>query len=302
MTENKQIAKWGFGMAPISRKMQCRYDVAVQTALDLFEGNLELEEVNPVDLSELKGMFNRCLRQDQWDWFSVFTDLGEPDRKHMQQIVGDLKELRRAITINDTSAVELCKRKLITNEILTYLDAYQNSSEDHESGDSGRVYILSTREQPHILKIGMTRRSVSKRVKEINAATGVLIPFAARKVFRVTNVADAEREVFKHLTQYRIRSDREFFELPFSKAVKIIEQYIEDARMQQKKRGHVIWFDHKRKYGFISTEDSQNVFLHISQIYKYDVEKIQKGSAVEYNRSIRPQGICALDVRLIENE
>ena len=31
---------------------------------------------------------------------------------------------------------------------------------------------ISSREQPNILKIGMTRRSVSQRVKEINSAKG----------------------------------------------------------------------------------------------------------------------------------
>ena len=46
MKERKSIAKWGFGMAPISSRMQRRYDAAVQTALDLFDGNIDPQEIS----------------------------------------------------------------------------------------------------------------------------------------------------------------------------------------------------------------------------------------------------------------
>ena len=90
MEKMKSIAKWGFGMAPISERMQARYDAAVQTALDLMDGNLIFDEVNLDAISELKGMFNRCIRQDQWDWFSVFTELGTPPYHNMSKIVSAL--------------------------------------------------------------------------------------------------------------------------------------------------------------------------------------------------------------------
>lgn len=47
MDEKRIIPKWGFGMAPISARMQSRYDLAVQCGLDLIDGNLEPEEVDP---------------------------------------------------------------------------------------------------------------------------------------------------------------------------------------------------------------------------------------------------------------
>ena len=129
--------------------MQRRYDAAVQTTLDLFGGNIELQKVPLDDISELKGMFNRCLRQDQWDWFSVFTEFGEPSHKHLREIVHNLQTLRRSIITDDQESIESAKQQLIDNNLLLYLHNYQediNSSSD--SDDAGWVYILSTREQP----------------------------------------------------------------------------------------------------------------------------------------------------------
>ncbi|WP_413789078.1 GIY-YIG nuclease family protein [Bacillus kandeliae] len=45
--------------------------------------------------------------------------------------------------------------------------------------------MLSRREEPNVLKIGMTNRSIEKRIKEINSATGVLFPFSVKRVFKV---------------------------------------------------------------------------------------------------------------------
>src|SRR4030095_14399518 len=106
VNETKVIAKWGFGMAPISARMQCRYDNAVQTGLDILNGNLAADEINFECLSDLKGMFNRCLRQDQWDWFSVFTDLGEPRREDLKQLGNVIGQLRKAIKGSELAEME----------------------------------------------------------------------------------------------------------------------------------------------------------------------------------------------------
>jgi len=302
MKERKPIARWGFGMAPISSRMQRRYDAAVQTALDLFDGNIEPQRVPLDDLSELKGMFNRCLRQDQWDWFSVFTEFGEPPHKHMRQIVNNLQTLRRSLIANDHEAVESAKQRLIDNNLLQYLDNYQTDLNSRSgSDDAGWVYILSTREQPTILKIGMTRRSVSQRVKEINSATGVLIPFSARRVFRVKHAADAEREIFALLSQYRIRPDREFFEIPFARAASLIDEYLAESRMRQRQRGKIVWFDREKCYGFIATAENKDVFMHSSQVTRSDLPALKPGTSVEFDLGQRPQGPCALQVCVLQD-
>lgn len=301
MKERKSIAKWGFGMAPISSRMQRCYDVAVQTTLDLFGGNIELQKVPLDDISELKGMFNRCLRQDQWDWFSVFTEFGEPAHRHMRGIVHNLQILRRSIITGDQKSIESAKQQLIDNNLLLYLHNYQEDiNSSSSSDDAGWVYILSTREQPNILKIGMTRRSISQRVKEINSATGVLIPFSARHVFRVKHATDAEREIFALLNQYRLRSDREFFEIPFNKAVTLINEYLAKTQMRQRQRGTIVWFDLKRKYGFISTEKNKDIFVHSSQVTRSDLSVLKSGTVVEFDLGRNTRGLCALRVKVIK--
>ena len=300
MKERKSIAKWGFGMAPISSRMQLRYDAAVQTALDLFGGNIEPQKVPLDDISELKGMFNRCLRKDQWDWFSVFTKFGEPSHKHMRRIVNNLQTLRRSIITDDQESIESAKQQLIDNNLLLYLHTYQEDINSSSGSDDGWVYILSTREQPNILKIGMTRRSVSQRVKEINSATGVLIPFSARHVFRVKHATDAEREIFALLSQYRLRSDREFFEIPFNKAVILINEYLAKAQMRQRQRGTIKWFDLKRKYGFISTDENKDIFVHSSQMTRSELSILKSGTVVEFDLGCNPRGLCALRVKVIK--
>jgi len=225
-----KIPKWGFGMAPISPRMQGRYDFAVQSMQALLNDESTLTEVDPESLSELKGMFNRCVRQDQWDWFSVYTQFGGPPRREIDQIVPLIVELRRAVIEGDGDAVCVAKKRLAAGNIIPYLNTFAaGGPQSNPDGTSGWLYVLSTKHQPTILKIGMTTRSVFERVKEINAATGVLHPYSARAVFRVPNAAIAERDIFRILSDFRIRPDREFFQLEFRAAVASIEKYLADA-------------------------------------------------------------------------
>ena len=215
-------------MAPISARMQGRYDYAVQSMIDFFEGKTALEEIEPEQISELKGMFNRCLRKDQWDWFSVFTRFGSPPRQVLRPLIPLLVDLRRGVISGEIHRVERIRLQLLHLDLFRLLKTFQDASYSQANNpEGGWIYILSTREQPNILKIGMTNRSVTQRVKEINSATGVLIPFSARAVFRVRDAAKAEREIFVLLDQYRVRRDREFFELPFKLAAETIEIYLQ---------------------------------------------------------------------------
>lgn len=217
----------------------------------------------------------------------------------MRQIVGALVGLRRAIKDDDTEGAERFKVQLIRSSFLTCLDAYQDGfGEYSRDADGGWIYIVSTREQPDVLKIGMTRRSVERRVKEINSATGVLIPFSARKVFRVTDAAIAERAIFDRLKPYRVRPDREFFSLPFKEAVTLIESYLDAARMRQRKRGNVVWFSPEKRYGFIASEGYQDIFLHASQVSDEDRQNLKPGALVEFDIGYNPHGQFALNARL----
>lgn len=45
---------------------------------------------------------------------------------------------------------------------------------------TGYLYLLSTRDRPRHLKIGFTEADVVERVRQINRATGIVIPFGVR--------------------------------------------------------------------------------------------------------------------------
>jgi hypothetical protein len=227
MERKRAIPKWGFGMAPISARMAGRYDLAVEAVLALLEEQILPSEVDLDLLSELKGMFNRCVRKDQWDWFSVYSQFGEPERGDMQRIASLLYALRASLGSGDITQTEGLIRKLEDANLVKYLRTFRDGGPVRDAdGTSGWLYMLSTREQPKLLKIGMTTTSVFQRVRQINGATGVPFPFSARAVFRVTDAAAAERAVFELLREYRVRPDREFFEVDFAFAVRQVEQLL----------------------------------------------------------------------------
>ena len=74
-----------------------------------------------------------------------------------------------------------------------------------------------------------------------NRATGIVFPFSSRKVFRVYDASYSEKLVYKELSQYRIRNDREFFLLSYSKACEMIEKILIDNNMMYYK------YDNKEK-------------------------------------------------------
>lgn len=301
MEKKKHIAKWGFGMAPVSTTMRKRYDEAVQSVADYVLDNIALDNLSPDNISELKGMFNRCVREDQWDWFTVHAELGNPSTRDMRAIAYGLTSLRIQALGKDVQAAEETAQHLVKNGLLNSLMFYQgeHGHAEQEDGD-GWVYILSTRKSPNILKIGMTTRSVSQRVREINSATAVLHPLSARAVYRVRNASTAESEIFQVLAAYRIRQDREFFEIPFVQATKAIRAYINKENLSCMRGGEIIWYDQQKQYGFISDGTEDDVFVHRSQIKKEDVPAIKPGTIVEYSVLVRPQGKLALDVRLTD--
>ena len=79
-------------------------------------------------LSELKGMFNRYIRKDQWDYAMVGEELGNPPARHARLIANDLLKLRRALIANDTDSAEQANKGLQENSILKYLENYASPS------------------------------------------------------------------------------------------------------------------------------------------------------------------------------
>jgi hypothetical protein len=99
-------------------------------------------------------------------------------------------------------------------KVKVFLGAAEIANEEN----AGWIYVLSTRETPDLLQVGMTRRTIEQEVRELNAGTGVGIPFGVRCCWRVRNPKRAKAIVHAALEPFRIRGDRALFRLQFSEA------------------------------------------------------------------------------------
>lgn len=225
-------AKYGFGDAPLKLAHREKTESAIRVVLSAIE-NLPRSptELHLDAISHVKGQFTRTVKQDQWDWSTVWRLLGRPSRGFADGISKNLGALRVALKNQDFPAAEIAVDAVLSKNILRYLHSFLNpvdqDVEDMRDGtDNGHIYILSTRMLPTILKIGVTQRSVEIRVKEINRATGVIVPFGVRAVWEVKKAKDAEKEIHLLFDEYRVREDREFFEINFENASKLINDYL----------------------------------------------------------------------------
>lgn len=295
----KSIAKWGFGMAPLSKTMRERYDNAVRGLTLFLQGEICVDEIRLETLSEVKGMFNRSIKKDQWDWFTVYERLGYPPKGEMQYFVSRLVELRRSIRDLEPEKVKTIKNELVHSTLPYYLDCWRDTKVQEEDNQHGWLYILSTKSQPNILKIGMTLRTVPERISEINSATGVLYPLSARTVYKVKDAKAAERRVFQLLSDYRVRRDREFFEIPFIEAVRIIEEELFHDLILKRNQGIVTWFSEKKGYGFVRQEDGNEIFVHSSSIIGHSTQSLKPGQMVEFDIKNSSKGMEAIKVVVV---
>jgi hypothetical protein len=77
-----------------------------------------------------------------------------------------------------------------------------------------------------------TERSVEQRLKEINSATGVAEPYGARAVWTVQGAPQIEKAVHQALSGYRVRADREFFELSYGTAFTTVRDIVQASRRE----------------------------------------------------------------------
>lgn len=217
--------KWGFGLAPIKQAVQRNRVEAAHTVLATLDKGSVSALGRLDDLSTVKGLFSRTFKRDQWDWFTVWSQLDFPFRLDAREIAVTLLALRRAIQECDSADLERAKEVLARQNLGETLKNFIAGKESRKPGH-GFIYVLSTREMPSLLKIGFTDRDVATRAREINSATGVIIPFGVRAAWLVPEARSVEAEVHARLAQFRLRKDREFFDMDFAVAAKVISDYV----------------------------------------------------------------------------
>ena len=96
-----------FGRLPISDAMRPRYVKALRATLDILSRGADATTDSAEQFSEVKGMFNRCLRKDQWDWYTVYKSFGYPKPEVMRQAANLFGSAARALRQGNTgSAVQ----------------------------------------------------------------------------------------------------------------------------------------------------------------------------------------------------
>lgn len=114
-----QVSDSNFGFLPISDRMRPRYVAALRHLAALFKGGRNMDSEDSDALSEVKGMFSRCARRDQWDWHAVHLVLGAPDRDTARNLANRLGEIARLLRQGEvkvaTSHLEALRSDALSN-------------------------------------------------------------------------------------------------------------------------------------------------------------------------------------------
>lgn len=96
-----RLSDSGFGRLPISDRMRPRYIRSLQSVISLLSSPEHNDPIDPSDLSEVKGILNRCVRKDQCDWLTVYDALGRPHLSMLRKAATALGYLARAYRNQD---------------------------------------------------------------------------------------------------------------------------------------------------------------------------------------------------------
>ena len=70
-----------------------------------------------------------------------------------------------------------------------------------------------------------------------------------------------------------------------------------DAITQANLRGRVKWFNDQKGYGFITRDNSPDVFVHHSAIHMEGFRTLREGEEVQFELLESPKGLQAVNVK-----
>ena len=108
-------------------------------------------------------------------------------------------------------------------EDVTYFTAKKRNLFSNKGEGDQWVYVLSNPVQPGVYKIGYTKLTPDERAKQISNATGVALPYEVAWAFACFNAEQLEGAVHHALNEYRVNSQREFFQIDLDMAISSIK-------------------------------------------------------------------------------
>ncbi|KAA5801064.1 hypothetical protein F1654_13485 [Alkalicaulis satelles] len=300
MTLNRERGRnpnLGFGMVPPSPTTLNRYLRAASEVHDLLFGASSNERSLDA-ISEVKGLCNRVLREDQPDWVVVWLRLGLPSKRRLKWIASDLPRLRKAAMEEERGALDGVAEQLVRAGLGTALNFFISGEEPPAEDGRGYLYLLSTRSDRNLVKIGQTQRSVLKRVEEINRATGVVEPFSPRNIWYVRDPSLCERAAHDLLKQHRVRADREFFRVEFHEASKKITELLRTMGIEARDSGRVKAVLLEKRFGFIESRGADH-FFHFSELRGIEPKMLRIGDDVQFLRLDTRLGLAAAEIQRV---
>ncbi|SMF76988.1 GIY-YIG nuclease family protein [Candidatus Pelagibacter sp. HIMB1321] len=93
------------------------------------------------------------------------------------------------------------------------------------------VYILSNKSYPNnVFKVGWTTNLPEERADQLSSETGVLYPFKVEYYKSFKNADNVEKKVHKKFKAYRVRQNKEFFEIEINKLKEYLENLDENSK------------------------------------------------------------------------
>lgn len=150
------------------------------------------------------------------------------------------------------------------------------------------VYVLTNNSYGEILKIGKTKKSVTKRANELYKGTGVPTPFTPVMKIKTNDCTSLEPKIHSHLAPYRINPKREFFKISEEE---LYTKLTEELNLQVIRMDDSDYSDSDNDDSDSSTykqlerctHDIKSLFVTASQDPKYDL--IRPHPTTEYGKS-----------------
>ena len=203
-------------------------------------------------LSVVKGMFNRVLKKDQWDWHTVYLQFGRPRKKACHEIVSNLKKLRDAcrdgvdfekagatesfmhrskqgknrVVVEKVEAIDILKRD---SQFIRFLDNYITGRTTYEAFP--QIYLLSKKNEnsDESLLVGCAKQTIFEVLESVNKNESE--PYGIRANWEIfaddLPIKKVEKELSELFPGCEEVEAQILVKMEFLKTVEVIENYLQ---------------------------------------------------------------------------